>query len=155
LLQYTPEIYRSAIISGVNNQTTSLQVVDLKIFYKELAADLVIFTKKTTLYYDRYYNMEPMLKEGDKIYLIQQNTQTKRLSIKLDYKKLGFFKIKRIAGLVNYKLVLPKTINIHPVFYIFLLELILPGAPPAPITKIELINPNTEYKCQDMSSSKV
>jgi hypothetical protein len=63
-----------------------------------------------------------MLKEKDKIYLIQQNIQIKQPSTKLDHKKLGLFKIKRIIGPVNYKLVLPKTINIYPVFYISLLE---------------------------------
>jgi hypothetical protein len=62
-----------------------------------------------------------MFKKRDKVYLIQRNIQTKQLNTKLDYKKLGSFKIKRIIGLVNYKLVLPKTMNIHPVFYISLL----------------------------------
>jgi hypothetical protein len=99
-----------------------LQVLDLKVFHEELVADLVFFTKKVVSYYDRYYSIEPMLKERDKVYLIQQNIQTKRLSTKLDHKKLGLFKIKRVAGLVNYELVLLKTINIYPVFHISLLE---------------------------------
>jgi hypothetical protein len=80
--------------------------------------DLVFFTKKVVLYYNEYYNIEPILKEKNKIYLIQRNIQTKQLNIKLDYKKLELFKIKRVIGLVNYKLVLPKTINIYPVFHI-------------------------------------
>jgi hypothetical protein len=64
------------------------------------------------------------------------------------------FKIKKIIGLVNYKLVLPKTINIYPVFYISFLELILLGTPPVSITKIEPINPNTEYKIEDILDYK-
>jgi hypothetical protein len=123
-----------------------LQVSDLKVFHEKLAADLVFFAKKIASYYNKYYNIEPMLKKKDKIYLVQRNIQTKRLSIKLDHKKLGLFKIKKVAGLVNYKLVLPKTINIYLVFYISLLELVLLGAPPVPVTEIEPINPNTEYK---------
>jgi hypothetical protein len=47
-----------------------MQVLDLKVFYKELAADLVFFTKRIMLYYDEYYSIEPILKEKDKIYLI-------------------------------------------------------------------------------------
>jgi hypothetical protein len=86
--------------------------------------------------------------------LIQRNIQTKRPSTKLDHKKLGLFKIKRIAGLVNYKLVLPKTINIHLVFHIFLLELVLLGVLLAPITEIKLVNPNTEYKIKEILDHK-
>jgi hypothetical protein len=72
----------------------------------------------------------------------------------LDHKKLGLFKIKRIIGLVNYKLVLPKTINIYPVFYISLLELVLLGVLPAPVTEIELVNPNAEYEVEEILDHK-
>jgi hypothetical protein len=72
----------------------------------------------------------------------------------LNRKKLGLFKIKRIIGLINYELVLPKTINIHPVFYILLLELVLPGVPLVLVTEIELINPNTEYKIKEILDHK-
>jgi hypothetical protein len=152
--RYNPEVYCLAIISEINNQAVSLQVLDLKVFHKELAADLVFFTKRIIFYYDRYRNIKPMLKEGDKVYLIQRNIQTKQPSIKLDHKKLGLFKIKRIARLVNYELVLPKTINIHPVFHISLLELVLLGVLLAPITEIELVNPNAEYKVKEILDYK-
>jgi hypothetical protein len=95
-----------------------------------------------------------MFKKGDKIYLIQQNIQTKQLSTKLDHKKLGLFKIKRIIRLVNYKLVLPKTMNIYPVFYISLIELILLGILLAPVTEIKPINPNTKYKIKEILDHK-
>ena len=39
-----------------------------------------------------------MLKEGDKIYLLQKNIAIKRLSNKLDYKKLGLFNIIETKG---------------------------------------------------------
>jgi hypothetical protein len=68
--RYNPEAYRSAVTSGVNNQAVSLQVLDLKVFHKKLAADLVFFTKRIVSYYDKYYNIKPTLKEKDKIYLI-------------------------------------------------------------------------------------
>jgi hypothetical protein len=131
-----------------------LQILDLKSFYKELVIDLVFFTKRIVSYYDRYYNIEPILKEKDKIYLIQRNIQIKQLNTKLDHKKLGLFKIKRIIRLVNYKLVLPKTINIYPVFYISLLELILSGILLVPVTEIELVNPNIKYKIKEILDHK-
>jgi hypothetical protein len=151
---YNPEAYCLAIISEVNNQVISLQVLDLKTFHKELAADLVFFIKKVVSYYDKYYNIEPMLKKGDKVYLVRQNIQTKRPNTKLDHKKLGLFKIKRVAGLVNYKLVLPKTINIYPVFHILLLELVLLEVLLVLVTEIELINPNTKYKIKEILDYK-
>jgi hypothetical protein len=86
--------------------------------------------------------------------LIQRNIQTKQPNTKLDHKKLRLFKIKKIAGLVNYELVLPKTINIHPVFHISLLELVLLGVLLVPVTKIEPINPNTKYKIKEILNHK-
>jgi hypothetical protein len=68
--RYNPETYRLAITSEINNQIISLQVLDLKVFHKELAIDLVFFTKKIMSYYDGYYNIKPTLKEKDKVYLI-------------------------------------------------------------------------------------
>jgi hypothetical protein len=146
IYKYNLEVYCLVIISEVNNQAISLQVLDLKVFYKELAVDLVFFTKRIVLYYDGYYNIELIFKKRNKVYLIQRNIQTKQPSTKLDHKKLGLFKIKRIIRLVNYKLVLPKIINIYPVFHISFLELVLLGVLLVPVTEIELVNPNTEYK---------
>jgi hypothetical protein len=68
--RYNPEAYRSVVTSEVDNQAASLQVLDLKVFHKKLAVDLVFFMKKTVLYYNRYYNIEPTLKKKDKVYLI-------------------------------------------------------------------------------------
>jgi hypothetical protein len=86
--------------------------------------------------------------------LIRQNIQIKQPSIKLDYKKLGLFKIKRVIGLVNYKLVLPKTMNIYLIFYISLLELVLLGVLLVLVTEIELVNLNIEYKVEEILDHK-
>jgi hypothetical protein len=152
--RYNPKVYRSIVISEINNQVTSLQIMELKVFHEKLTIDLVFFTNKIVSYYDRYYNIEPTLKKKNKIYLIQRNIQTKQPSTKLDHKKLRLFKIKRIIGLVNYKLVLPKTINIYLVFYISLLELVLLGVLLVPIMEIELVNLNTEYKIKEILGHK-
>ena len=92
--------------------------------------------------------MEPTLKKGDKVYLLRRNIKTKRPSDKLDHKKLGLFKIEKVLGLVNYRLSLSKTMNIHPIFHISLLELAPPGAPKAPVIEIDPVNPNAEYKVE-------
>jgi hypothetical protein len=44
--------------------------------------------------------------------------------------------------------------NIYLVFHISLLELVLLGVLPAPVTEIELVNPNTEYKVEEILDYK-
>ena len=90
--------------------------------------------------------MEPTLKEGGKVYLVRKNIKTKRPSDKLDNRKLGPFRIDKVVRPVNYRLKLLKTMNIHPVFHISLLEPAPEGAPNAPLTEIEPVNLNTKYK---------
>jgi len=68
---------------------------------------------------------------------------------------LELFKIKKIKKLINYKLILPKIINIYPIFYISFLELAPQGALPALITKIQLINLNIEYKIEIILDHKI
>ena len=92
--------------------------------------------------------MELTLKKGDKVYLLCRNIKIKRLSDKLDHKKLGPFKIEKVLGPVNYRLSLLKTMNIYPVFYILLLELAPPGAPKAPVIEIDPVNLNAEYEVE-------
>jgi hypothetical protein len=44
--------------------------------------------------------------------------------------------------------------NIYLVFYISFLKLVLLGIPPVLITEIELVNPNTEYKIEEILDHK-
>jgi hypothetical protein len=98
--------------------------------------------------------MELMLKKGDKVYLLRRNINIKRPSDKLDHKKLGPFKISEVVGLVNYHLELLKTMNIHFVFHILLLESVPPGASNILYTEIELVNPNVEYEVEEILDQK-
>jgi hypothetical protein len=62
------------------------------------------------------------LREEKIIYLLKINIKIKRKSDKLDFKKLGSFKIKKELRLVIFKLKLFKEIKIYLMFYITLLE---------------------------------
>jgi hypothetical protein len=44
--------------------------------------------------------------------------------------------------------------NIHPVFYISLLELVLLGVLLVPVTEIKPVNPNTKYKIKEILDYK-
>ena len=74
----------------------------------------------------------PTLKKGDKVYLLRHspnlkllNINIKRLSNKLDFKKLGLYKIVDILEKVNFILKLLENLRLHLIFYILLLELAL------------------------------
>jgi len=57
-----------------------------------------------------YRFKRPYLKEGDKVFLLIQNLKIKQLNKKLDFKKIGLFKIIKKISILNYKLILLKTI---------------------------------------------
>ena len=70
-------------------------------------------------YIKRYYNLKvfkgPDLKGGNKVWLLHKNILSKQLSKKLNYIKLGLFRIKKKVIEVNYKLDLPAKIKIYSV----------------------------------------
>ena len=74
----------------------------------------------------KYYNSKrtrgPVLKEGDKAYLLQRNIKITRPSGKLDYIKLGPFRIEKVLGKDNYELNLLREMRIWSRFYISVLE---------------------------------
>jgi hypothetical protein len=74
------------------------------------------------LYYNGKHQIGPNFKKGEKVYLLCRNIKTKQPSMKLDHQKLGLFEIEEQLGPVGYKLKLPKSIKIHPNFYVLLLE---------------------------------
>src|SRR5690349_14359846 len=77
-------------------------------------------------YYDKYRLKGPRLERGDKVYFILRNLCIKRLSWKLDFKKIRLFRIEEKVSISNYRLLLLATIYIRTyILYILLLELIL------------------------------
>jgi len=65
----------------------------------------------------KYYNLKKSkeldLKEGDKVWLLYKNFKLRQLSKKLDYVKIGLFKIIVKISEVIYKLDLPAKIKIY------------------------------------------
>lgn len=55
------------------------------------------------------------------VWLLTKNIKTERLSKKLDYKRIGFYKVKELVG-SSYRLDLPTSIKIHDVFHSNLLR---------------------------------
>ena len=111
-----------------------------------------IFLQNRMKHYADQKRLEgPTLKEGDKVYLLRRNIKTKRPSEKLDWKKLGPFKIQKKLSEVNYKLSLPQGMRMHPIFHISLLE---PAPKKAALeTNIEVEEPQ-EYNVERILDSR-
>ena len=69
-------------------------------------------------YYDAQRKPDPNLQSGDMVWLLPRNIRTTRPCKKLDYKKIGPFKILEKIGSNAYKLELPPTMKIHNTFHI-------------------------------------
>jgi hypothetical protein len=95
----------------------------LKDLYQQLAVDIEFRNIQTKEYTNKKRNIELPLKKKDKVYLLKKNIKTKQLSTKLDFKKLGLFRISEQIGTVNFRLELLENSKLHLVFYIALLEL--------------------------------
>ena len=68
--------------------------------------------------YDKHRKPDPNLKSGEMVWSLTRNVKTTRPSKKLDYKKMGPFKIIKKVGTSSYKLDLPASMTIHNTFHI-------------------------------------
>ena len=89
----------------------------------------------------KYYNQKRSkgldLKEGYKVQLLYKNFKNRRLSQKLDYIKLGPYRIKEKLLEVIYRLDLLAKIKIYLVQYIVILKLVIGEIKPL-VYKIEI-----------------
>jgi hypothetical protein len=97
---------------------------------------------------------DQLSRRGIEYTLLRKNFKTQRPSDKLDFKKLGPFAIKKVIGLVNYELKLLRTMEMHSVFHISLLE-------PAPNSALRVLDTDivvksmdTEYDVEEILDSK-
>ena len=91
-----------------------------------LQANLEQAQTQAVHYYDRRHRAVEY-EVGQLVWLSSVNISSPRPSRKLDYKRLGPFAIQERIGPVAYRLQLPDSLNIHPVFHVSLLH---PYTPP-------------------------
>jgi hypothetical protein len=66
--------------------------------------------------------MHPIINIRDKVWLLCLNLKTNRPCDKLDFRRLGPFSIIKQINDVTFRLKLPPSIKIHPIFHVSLLE---------------------------------
>jgi hypothetical protein len=79
----------------------------MKNLYKELSRDIKFIINKLLIYYNKKRLKGSTLLKKDLVYLLWKNIKIKRLSTKLDHIKLNLYKIRKVLGLLTYKLKLP------------------------------------------------
>ncbi|CCC05694.1 hypothetical protein SMACR_09824 [Sordaria macrospora] len=121
--------------------------------HQTLRDELTFVRDRMSRYYDCTRSTAPIFKRGDKVYLLRRNIKTKRPSDKLDYKKLGPFKVLEKVGTSNYRLELPKGMRQWPTFHSSLLE---PAPKNARIdNKVETWNEGDEFMAEGIMDSKI
>ena len=79
--------------------------------------------KNSTTYQNKKKKTTPLLKKGNKIYLLTKNLKiNKRRSKKLDHVKIESFFIKEVKGRINYELNFFIDAKIFSIFHIFMLK---------------------------------
>jgi len=109
-------------------------------------------------YWDERRKPHPNLQSGDMVWLLLRNMVTTRPCKKLDYKKIGPFKILAKIGESAYKLDLPPSMMLHNTFHISLLGLYhddkFPSKrtqPPPPI----ILKGQPEYELEESVDSRL
>ena len=74
------------------------------------------------LYANQHRQPAPSYQIGDLVWLSSKNITSQRPSPKLDWKKLGPYPIKDIISPYAYKLDLPPSFKVWPVFHVSLLS---------------------------------
>ncbi|QRV95323.1 Transposon Tf2-1 polyprotein [Ceratobasidium sp. AG-Ba] len=95
----------------------------LKLQMEELQLSVSLANKKIKYYYDLKHRLPEDIKVGDKVWLDARNIKTERPVVKLSAKKIGPYKVLKREGTHTFKLELPHTLHIHPVFHTSLVSL--------------------------------
>ena len=82
----------------------NIHTKELYKLHKELSTDIEFLLHHSAFYYNKHYARASILKERNKVYLLQKNIETTRSSNKLDHVKFRSFKIIRNIKEVSFKL---------------------------------------------------
>ena len=152
LYGYHPTAYHETIQDNTPAEKAEEKATRIRQIQKDIQQELSFVTERMTKYANQRRIGGPILKEGDKVYLLRRNIKTTRPSNKLDHKKIGPFQISEKLSDTNYKLSLPQKMRIHPVFHISLLEPAPQNARLDTTTKLEDTPP--EYEVEQILDSR-
>ena len=125
---------------------------------KLVQEELLRATERHKRFADQKRSELPSIRIGDYVWLSKKNIKTTRPCEKLDFKRLGPFKVMSQVNPVAYKLELADSIKIHNVFHVSLLEPYFPNSiegrtlpPPPPIE----VRDELEYEVEKILDSQI
>jgi len=117
-----PNLFTRNLDTNIQTEQALKTVDILKEVHQKSLENIAKAQSRAISYVNKKRKTAPLLKEGDKVYLLTKNLRTRRPTKKLDKVKVGPFFISKQISPVNFRLELPKDAKIHPVFHISLLE---------------------------------
>src|SRR5262245_14989079 len=111
-------------ISPLTSNNPAAQTFSSSLFVTQEKAKKALDKVSTAMkkYADRKQKETPHFKIGSLVFLDTQNIWTRRPAKKLDVRRTGPFEVIAQVSPVTYKLQLPPSWTIHPVFHISLLQ---------------------------------
>ena len=113
----------SNLFGKSRNQISTKATITKKNTIKAIQENILKMQRNSTTYQNKKRKMTPLLKEGNKVYLLTKNLKiNKRKSKKLNHVKVESFFIKNVKGRINYELNFSIDVKIFFVFHIFVLK---------------------------------
>lgn len=153
---YNPT-FTNMLSSAQSNLSAKERLGRITSVQEEIQSAMRIAQEKQKEFYDRHRQQEPVYEVGQKVWLEAKNIATDRPSAKLAAKRLGPFTVKEKISSHAYRLDLPHSMKIHPVFHISLLTPhtvdTIPGRtqiPPPPI----VVDDEDEWEVEKVLNSR-
>jgi hypothetical protein len=126
--------------------------------HSEMKFNIQSANERHARHFDTKTMTQPDFNIDDKVWLDARNLRTERPAKKLDYKRVGPFQILEKVGTRSYRLDLPATMRVHPVFHVNLLERFrqdtIPGRTPKPLPPL-IVSGEEEFEVEAILDSKV
>ena len=119
---YKPKTLLTPRQAKKTSETAKEKIEKLIQLHRNLYKSAKLIQKHIKRYYNQKVSKGPDLKKENKVYLLTKNFKSKQPSKKLDYIKMGPFKIISKVTKVLYRLDLLLKIKIYPVHHIAMLE---------------------------------
>jgi len=157
-LGYHPKFTITIPRVSKDNAPAQERVQTLKNLYAEMQLNIHTAIEQHTRNFDTRAQPQPNLQVGDLVWLDARNLQTNRPCKKLDYKRVGPYRILEKIGTRSFRLDLPPTTKLHPVFHVNLLERAHPDTIPgrAPQRPPPLVvSGDEEYEVEAILDSRI